>query len=589
MSNKFSLNAQVKHYQTISVGDTIPDFVIPKIIRWSKKTAKSSEFKDKLLIIDFWDTSCAACVAAMPHMQELQNYFGSKISIIPVTAEEEKRTLDYLKTNRYTKNILLPSVVEDKIFHQLFKHHGVPHEVWIYKGKVIGITSAEYVDMQNISAILEGRQPTLGLKYDFYQFDSKIPLFEIDSMQMDKNTPIQYAAISDYRQKVSAVSWTGGQDIIRNQKNKTIRTYFLNQPIYISYFMYLSKIYPSNMMVTPSILGQPNSVIWEVADRSIYRYKNIMEQGYAQEWIMEHALCFESLYPDTGQNDIQLYKTAINDLDRLLGLHVRWEKRKETVYVVKDINNNKSPLPPQTSSILGTENSLKEISFNEFKYNWNQNEDYPYLFDETLRPEDQKGIMLKLDSADFLENIDKLRISLLPYGFQLLKEEREVDKIVFSEIGKGTVIKVKEQAELKREKFAQNGFSHATEQENREFLERNKLRPEIIVLPSGLQYKIIKAGNGKKPNLNSNVKIHYISREVNGKIFDSSYTLGIPSLVELENCPDSWKEALQLMSTGAKWIIYSPAKMAYGDHTNGGKIPPNSPAIFEIELLQILN
>ena len=126
----------IKGLPDLFVGDTLPNFQIKKIINWKKTSANTAEFKDQLLIIDFWATSCGSCIEAFPHMEELQKKYGNKITIFPVTYQPEKQIKEFWKNNRYTKNLSLPSVVEDSTFRTYFKNKGIPHEAFIYKGKV---------------------------------------------------------------------------------------------------------------------------------------------------------------------------------------------------------------------------------------------------------------------------------------------------------------------------------------------------------------------------------------------------------------------------------------------------------------------
>ncbi len=119
------------------------------------------------------------------------------------------------------------------------------------------------------------------------------------------------------------------------------------------------------------------------------------------------------------------------------------------------------------------------------------------------------------------------------------------------------------------------------------FLEANKSKEGVKVLPSGLQYKVIKEGTGDIPTANDKVKTHYRGRLIDGTEFDSSYKRNQPAEFAVTGVIKGWTEALQLMKTGAKWELYIPANLAYG--TPGRpSIPPNSVLIFEIELLEIV-
>jgi FKBP-type peptidyl-prolyl cis-trans isomerase FklB len=119
------------------------------------------------------------------------------------------------------------------------------------------------------------------------------------------------------------------------------------------------------------------------------------------------------------------------------------------------------------------------------------------------------------------------------------------------------------------------------------FLAANAKKDGVKVLPSGLQYKIIKSGTGKTPKATDTVKTHYHGTLVDGTVFDSSVDRGEPATFPVNQVIPGWTEALQLMKVGDKWQLYIPSKLAYGERAMGPKITPNSTLIFDIELLGI--
>jgi len=119
------------------------------------------------------------------------------------------------------------------------------------------------------------------------------------------------------------------------------------------------------------------------------------------------------------------------------------------------------------------------------------------------------------------------------------------------------------------------------------FLAENKKKEGVKTLPSGLQYKVIKAGTGKKPKLNDTVMTHYRGTLIDGTEFDSSYKRGQPVSFLVSGVLPGWTEALQLMEEGAKWQLFIPSNLAYGERGAGGVIGPNATLIFEIELVSI--
>ena len=123
--------------------------------------------------------------------------------------------------------------------------------------------------------------------------------------------------------------------------------------------------------------------------------------------------------------------------------------------------------------------------------------------------------------------------------------------------------------------------------EGKAFLAKNKKEKGVKTLPSGLQYKIIKAGSGASPKLTDTVTTHYHGTLINGEVFDSSYDRGEPVSFPVNGVIKGWTEALQKMKTGGKWKLFIPSELAYGERGAGGKIGPNATLIFDVELLGI--
>lgn len=121
-----------------------------------------------------------------------------------------------------------------------------------------------------------------------------------------------------------------------------------------------------------------------------------------------------------------------------------------------------------------------------------------------------------------------------------------------------------------------------------EFLKKNAEESGVTVTPSGLQYKVIRDGEGNPPGPHSWVKCNYEGRLIDGKAFDSSYERGLPAKFGLDQVIPGWTEGLQLMKTGSKYEFYIPADLAYGEVGVPGVIPGNSALIFTVELLEVL-
>jgi len=124
-------------------------------------------------------------------------------------------------------------------------------------------------------------------------------------------------------------------------------------------------------------------------------------------------------------------------------------------------------------------------------------------------------------------------------------------------------------------------------EEGKAFLAENGKRKEVITLESGLQYEIITSAEGPKPTLNDQVTTHYHGTLLDGTVFDSSVDRGQPATFPVSGVIKGWTEALQLMSVGAKWRLYVPYDLAYGERGASAQIGPYTTLIFDVELLKI--
>jgi FKBP-type peptidyl-prolyl cis-trans isomerase FklB len=143
----------------------------------------------------------------------------------------------------------------------------------------------------------------------------------------------------------------------------------------------------------------------------------------------------------------------------------------------------------------------------------------------------------------------------------------------------------KELTERKAEYMKKLGEKNSTDAAS--FLAENKKKEGIKTLASGLQYKIINEGKGKSPKAADTVTVHYRGTLIDGKEFDSSYRRGEPATFPVNGVISGWTEALQLMREGAKWQLFIPSNLAYGDKGAGNVIGPNAALIFEVELIAV--
>ena len=140
---------------------------------------------------------------------------------------------------------------------------------------------------------------------------------------------------------------------------------------------------------------------------------------------------------------------------------------------------------------------------------------------------------------------------------------------------------------IEKQAEAQKKLAERNKQDGMAFLAENKKKEGVKTLASGLQYKVISEGNGKSPKATDTVTINYRGTLINGNEFDSSYRRGEPATFQVDGVISGWTEALQLMKVGAKWQLFIPSNLAYGEGGAGDLIGPNASLIFEVELISI--
>jgi len=169
-----------------------------------------------------------------------------------------------------------------------------------------------------------------------------------------------------------------------------------------------------------------------------------------------------------------------------------------------------------------------------------------------------KGLKDAISGEKLLLSEDDLRATMKGYLEELKQKQAQAAKIV----------------------------AEANKKAGEAFLADNQKKEGVVTLPSGLQYKILKAGDGKKPTDDDTVECQFRATLIDGTEFDSSQRAGKPVSFELKGAIAGWKEALKLMPVGSKWQIVVPPQLAYGERSVGA-IGPNSTLIFEVELISV--
>lgn len=189
---------------------------------------------------------------------------------------------------------------------------------------------------------------------------------------------------------------------------------------------------------------------------------------------------------------------------------------------------------------------------------------------------------------DIGKSIQKQKMDINPDIFMAGLKDAMADKytLMTEEEIKQTLLAFQNEL-IEKQKAELKVIAEKNKEEGEKFLTENKKRKEITTLPSGLQYRVMRDGKGASPKANDTIKAHYMGKLIDGKKFDSSYDRGEPARFAVNAVIPGWTEALQIMKPGAKWELFVPANLAYGEQGIGGIIGPNSTLIFEVELVEV--
>lgn len=192
------------------------------------------------------------------------------------------------------------------------------------------------------------------------------------------------------------------------------------------------------------------------------------------------------------------------------------------------------------------------------------------------------GYLMGKSNADSLQGIDldafSVGLKAAAAGKQATLSEEDMARVL---------TQFKRQAEAK-ELITLKKQADENAKIGQAFLAENAKKPGIKTTKSGLQYQILQEGKGKSPSANSNVRVHYEGRLIDGTVFDSSIARNQPVVFRTTQVITGWTEGLQLMKEGAKYRFFIPAELAYGQIGSGDVIEPNSTLIFDVELLEII-
>lgn len=393
----------------LTIGDKVPDVEINHIVNYPASSLSLSQFKNKLIILDFMSTGCAPCIEELPAFDSLQKKFRNNLQILLVISESVSRVHSFLKRKNIA-GIHLAIVAEDTTLSQLFPHTYLPHDVWLKDGKVLSITRPEYVVAKNIQLIIENKVIDMPVKRDLPSFDYNQPLLHwnddiLTSFSVPKNS--YYSTLTSHMPDVPE------RFIVQKDSGKNIlRMAMINVPIID---LYMRALYGVGL--------KPAFIILNVPDTSKYQYN--ANQGYYQKWLLKNTFCYEALFP-LNTNKEEIKNRIKNDLDFYLGLQGRMIKKNVPCWVISKTSN--ASVIKKNKSVSNLD-PLKNASINDILFYLNKDFGNTPAIDETGFGELKLQGLLRSQCTD----IGIVKRKLNEYGLDISKSLRTIDMMVISE------------------------------------------------------------------------------------------------------------------------------------------------------------
>jgi thiol-disulfide isomerase/thioredoxin len=392
----------------LQVGDQVPDVTISNLINYKTGTAKLSDFKGRLLILDFWSTSCPASVALLPQLVKLQKAFPDKLQIIAVGKENLATVKGVASAKALSGLAFMPA---DSHLAGMFPHELVPQLVWINaESKVLGITTDYDATDATVQKIINQEKVVFkDSKADQIGFDSEKPLF----LEGNGRAPSYL-----FRSFLTPYSPGLPEGAGIKKDSSQIRLYSLNQGRLQLFFLALR---------LPQYSWPASRIIYEGVDVSKFTSANWVEDKY------QKAYCYELTLPSYFED--RAHAIMLRDLQTLFGATAAIEKRTVPCYVLKALNEK---LFPRTRGAKRGNNFQSSDTREKWMTNTQLVELIAYLQDIPgyLPVLDETGYQQPLDLKlnNNLKDISSLNKSLFRYGLQMQLAERSIEMLVISEI-----------------------------------------------------------------------------------------------------------------------------------------------------------
>ncbi|MBL1408350.1 TlpA family protein disulfide reductase [Sphingobacterium faecale] len=392
----------------IKIGDDVPnilwDMKFPLVSGNSDKVQYISlgDFKEKLIILDFWAIWCGSCIAAFPSNFALAEEFKEDLLLVPVSLNTEKEVRKFMVTNKNGK-YLSESIIDKEILKQYFPHRFIPHYVWIFKGKLFSVTDSDQLNSKQVKDLIQGTVVSLRQKKDVFDFDIRDP-FDRNWESLFEEKVVAKTTLSNFVDGIG--SWGVG---VYNGDSSIYRHSSVNRPLISIYNLAVKK--PLNHFLN------------EALDKS--RFEDLDNDP---DWSRKNTYCYEYIVPSDIAED-RTREIIVNDLNSKLNLKCRFEKRIMDCYLII-YNSDWIEAENGLTDANIFKQSLDEISLsfnNRSKYDQNSYESAPILINERTT---SKGF---IPPPSNIIDIESFNAFMKPQGIMAISVKREIEVFILSD------------------------------------------------------------------------------------------------------------------------------------------------------------
>lgn len=432
-----------QNIKPLEIGDTLPDVALSQIVNFEKTSGNTADYKDKLLIIDFWTTTCTPCIASFAKLEELQQKFSGQVQILQSTYEDATRVNALYERLKKLNKKTRPSIVNDRILRLYFPHNIVPHVVWIKNNKVINITSGEELTENNISNILKEGSEKLPQKKDYKRLfsadinhDQTAFNLNVSELNVDGQTvkPVSFDPKAVVIQAI-VTRFTDGFGKIARSNATTIQATNLT----------IKQLYGIALWKYGVELMNDNKTIVEIGDTALQNKitppkgpDGRQRKDVDDIWRRNNKYCVEIKVPEEiADYKFDIMVSALNNyLGNLYGIEGVMEKRKMKTLALIRINReekfktkgDKADVKYDSSTFVDIKNAPIETLLMALRLPLQLK---PFLVDET----NYKG-NIDLNFTCNLSDVSALNKELEKVGLKLVEKEGVDDIAVIRKIKK---------------------------------------------------------------------------------------------------------------------------------------------------------